>query len=833
MFNQSIPRGLEMKFIYYLGAFSLLLTCSENFAKAKSDRSLSCDYVITAKDIGRNGFTIKCPGVWCLAEDVVYNPCDGNPAIRIAASNVTLDLKERTLSQKNKNVLNIDGIDVDCGLSNITIKNGTVSDFSRAGIFVCPTTAPEIDLEACKAAVQIFHFNSIGKRSLPIDTPITTPKSTLTAPVQTIDISKIRALNNGLQNTLAAAVNGMGGIVIFSAQDILVEHCNLQQNALSGLIAYDVIKFTMDNCHCDDNISSFFYDDTTFNYSAGLTIAPRTINASDIAIRNSTFNRNVSQGISSGIFIARMFGGGLSTNNVSMDTVQANDTAAVMTSPTDTQNLSIGIECINSNNVSINNVQASGCSVLVSTTVPAAAGSTVTGIALGGSNFKVSNASVTGNTNTTTTEQSNIGAIVNFGFDIFVSNVSLDNCNVAKNTIVVSSTQSLQNVNVGINVNPSTDFSVTNCQINNLTNTYKLGTPVYQIAQGIAVGRSFNGLIRDCQMSNFTNISTNTLTPISPFLAEGIDISQSGDITVEDCVSSGNVQSAVNPVNQFSIAAGFKASLSSRIVFRRCVSSNNVTTNATAPNAGLAFGFTTTEPISPGPLSDQIVFDSCIAEGNTGANNASGGFDIRSVTNSKVLNCVADRNVIGILVSEMQPGTSVNNIFTGNILSGNTQFGIEDLSAATATVTGSISSTILTVTNVTSGSIVIGMVLSGPGVTLGTTVVSFGTGKGGVGTYNVSTPQTVLFPATISGLLPNNASSNAYYSNQAKNNGPSPATTNYSGAIFPPASATTTCPPTSAANTTSILFWQLPFAPCNVNSNGVTPTNWDNLSVVN
>ncbi len=763
-----------MKFIHYVGMFCLLMSCSQTFAK--TDRTISCDHVITAKDIGRNGFTIKCPGVWCLAEDVVYNPCDGNPAIRIAASNVTLDLKNRTLSQNNKNVLNIDGIDVDCGLSNIAIKNGTVRDFSRAGIFVCPTAATELDLEASKASSKMLRFNRVGKRSLPIDTPITTAKDTLIAPVQTIDISKIRALNNGLQNTLAAGVNGMGGVVIFSAQDILVEHCNLQQNALSGLIAYDVIKFTMDNCHCDDNISSFFFDDNTFNYSAGLTISPRNIKASDIAIRNSTFNRNVSQGIASGIFIAALFGGGLVINNVSIDAVQTNDTAVVIASPTNSQNLSIGIEATQCHNVSLNNVQASGCSIQVLANVPANAESTVTGIALGGSDFKVTNVSVTGNTNTTTTEQPNIGTIRNFGIDIFANRVSLDNCYIATNTNVVTSSQSLQNLNLGINIDPTTvdpifDFSVTNCQIINLSNTYKLGTPAFQIAQGIATSNAFNGVIRNCQMSAFTNSSTNASIPVSPFLAEGIDISQSGDITVEDCVSSGNIQSAVNPVNQFSIAAGFKASLSSRVIFRRCVASNNKTTNSAAPNAGLAFGFSTTEPIAPGPLSDQVVFDSCIAEGNTGADNASGGFDIRGVTRSKVLNCIADGNVIGILVSENPTNTpacmppnpacppSSKNLFSGNTLLGNTQYGINDTTA-------------------------------------------------------------------------NN--SNAYYSNRADSNGtPSALSANYVGNPFP---LTTACvqPPACTFpgdNLTPVRNWLLPNAPCPFNTNCAPADPLDNISI--
>jgi len=63
--------------------------------------------------------------------------------------------------------------------------------------------------------------------------------------------------------------------------------------------------------------------------------------------------------------------------------------------------------------------------------------------------------------------------------------------------------------------------------------------------------------------------------------------------------------------------------------------------------------------------------------------------------------------------------------------------------ALTAAFTGSISGTTLTVTAITSGTIVTAMVISGLGITPGTTVVSLGTGSGGVGTYTVGTSQTV------------------------------------------------------------------------------------------
>jgi hypothetical protein len=65
-------------------------------------------------------------------------------------------------------------------------------------------------------------------------------------------------------------------------------------------------------------------------------------------------------------------------------------------------------------------------------------------------------------------------------------------------------------------------------------------------------------------------------------------------------------------------------------------------------------------------------------------------------------------------------------------------------------VTGSISATTLTVTAVSSGTIRVGMIITGTGVTAGTTITALGTGTGGTGTYTVSASQTVS-STTITG----------------------------------------------------------------------------------
>ena len=62
--------------------------------------------------------------------------------------------------------------------------------------------------------------------------------------------------------------------------------------------------------------------------------------------------------------------------------------------------------------------------------------------------------------------------------------------------------------------------------------------------------------------------------------------------------------------------------------------------------------------------------------------------------------------------------------------------------AAAASFTGSITGTVLTVSGGVTGTVQVGQVLSGTGVTANTIIVSLGTGSGGTGTYNVSVSQT-------------------------------------------------------------------------------------------
>lgn len=70
-----------------------------------------------------------------------------------------------------------------------------------------------------------------------------------------------------------------------------------------------------------------------------------------------------------------------------------------------------------------------------------------------------------------------------------------------------------------------------------------------------------------------------------------------------------------------------------------------------------------------------------------------------------------------------------------------------------AVYTGTIATTVMTVTAVTSGTLAVGQTISGAGISGAPTITSLGTGTGGTGTYNISSSQTVSVGETITSGL--------------------------------------------------------------------------------
>jgi hypothetical protein len=285
-----------------------------------------------------------------------------------------------------------------------------------------------------------------------------------------------------------------------------------------------------------------------------------------------------------------------------------------------------------------------------------------------------------------------------------------------------------------------------------------------------SLDNSGNCIIRRSQASRNIATQNPANTTQRALGAVGFSSFNIESITFEDCVASDNIGTSSNQGANFATTTGFAANRALGATFKRCVASNNQNVQ------GFGFGFTTGSNIGPGAGSqgNQVIFEDCIATNNLGVPLAAGtlpaspdspvgaGFNIKSVNNCIVTNCIAEQNSIGIYVSEDTPNLNSNNIFSNNTLNGNLNFGVLDMSVY------------------------------------------------GAGTF---------YPA--------------YYSNVAKQNGPTPDTTNYfssNPALF---SAAVICPAgcVPAATSTPIRRWVLPGGPCPVNSNCVAGDNLDNLSI--
>lgn len=95
---------------------------------------------------------------------------------------------------------------------------------------------------------------------------------------------------------------------------------------------------------------------------------------------------------------------------------------------------------------------------------------------------------------------------------------------------------------------------------------------------------------------------------------------------------------------------------------------------------------------------------------------------------------------IGTLITSTGPVSITDNGVAAYLADGANRYYYQYKAAS---FTASISGTVMTVSAVASGKILVGQLLTGAGVSAGTTITSLGSGTGGAGTYNISISQTV------------------------------------------------------------------------------------------
>lgn len=130
-------------------------------------------------------------------------------------------------------------------------------------------------------------------------------------------------------------------------------------------------------------------------------------------------------------------------------------------------------------------------------------------------------------------------------------------------------------------------------------------------------------------------------------------------------------------------------------------------------------------------------------------------------------NVLKDFTIYGITYQQ-QSATTQSGMVTAsnNVMYGNMDGGAV-VTATLAPDPFNVQNSIMTVTGVTSGALQVGQLLSGAGVYPTTKILNTITGSGGVGTYQVSTAQTIAVPITVT-AVPNAIGIADYMSSEAQ-----------------------------------------------------------------
>jgi hypothetical protein len=278
--------------------------------------------------------------------------------------------------------------------------------------------------------------------------------------------------------------------------------------------------------------------------------------------------------------------------------------------------------------------------------------------------------------------------------------------------------------------------------------------------------------------SNYTNGSFSEI-PLTGGAGTGAEatITVSGGNVVSVTISYGGNNYAVNDVLSCSAS-----SIGSGVTAFGALTGGSGYVNGTYPNVTLTGGTGTgakaTITVSGGlVISAALTYagvgytaaDS-LTTANTNLGGTGAGFNVAvsTVAASTGFQCdvatITTGTVGAVTLTSDGSGYAVNDILSASIediggISGiinsiSITPGSYYTSSTSASVTGSISGTVLDVTAVASGTLVVGQTIFGANIAADTVIESLGTGSGGIGTYNVNNSQTVASSSiTAIGLL--------------------------------------------------------------------------------
>ncbi len=306
-----------------------------------------CDpAIIQQSDVGITTFTIDTPGLYVFSENISFIPNLGQPAIEIITDNVVLDMCGKVLYQNNA-TSDVDAIRVQGNTSanprtNVVIKNGSIENFTRAGISVGINTLSAGDTACTRIELAYLDIVNCGIRGIEL---IGSSASTMI----TESIIKQCRILECCTNMLADF-----GLYMIFASDIFVQDCELNQNGNSTVSLTIVGINTSKKCE---------FNNVTLNCNTGSSLIGFDIDTSEQCIfTNCSVLKNDATGSLTGF---RFTGGSANLSNILTNCLVADNTCS--TGPLygfalfESVNKNILRDCIATNNSATGAVATANC----------------------------------------------------------------------------------------------------------------------------------------------------------------------------------------------------------------------------------------------------------------------------------------------------------------------------------------------------------------------------------------------------------------------------------------------------------------------------------------
>ncbi len=302
--------------------------------KIQPEVSECCEsIVITQADFGPNAdqiYFISSPGKYSFESDIYFNGSDPyTPAILIlpGVDNVTIDLCEHTLFQQNSAILTygiwigITYFGSGVGNNNITIENGTITNFTGSAILAYSDTLDVIysdlhfyNLNLLRNGIPGFDAEDSGVPGLSLfgNLPASVYPTASNFIIPEVTVFRNVIIENVNANESVGGVNGCAGILVQWYDNVVIRNCQANNSIVPfqegiadsgafGFVVYGV-NLKMINCQGNDtraedpaiqqvggldheSSQNSYFQDCQFNNGYGV--------AAFIVNSNISINRNV------------------------------------------------------------------------------------------------------------------------------------------------------------------------------------------------------------------------------------------------------------------------------------------------------------------------------------------------------------------------------------------------------------------------------------------------------------------------------------------------------------------------------------------------------------